>query len=106
MSKGAVIVVVGVGVAIVLFGGVAMAATSSKPVIRPDLAPPPPPPAPPTLGQRLVQEGYTETKKAYETLTGTPLSTKTVVADVATGGLYSNSKIAINYGKKIWNSIF
>lgn len=106
MSKGGVLLAVGVGVAVVVVGGVAMAATSSQPITRPNLAPPPPPPPQQTLGQALVGTAFNEGSKVYEGLTGTKLSAKTVAADIATGGIYSNAKAAVNVGKKILGSIF
>jgi hypothetical protein len=110
MSKGGVIVVVGVGVAVVLIGGVALAATSSKPVTMPNLAPPPPPPPLPSLGSAIVNGAgslYDEANKnpIFRTYTGGQ-SFKDTVKDWAINPYYSTAKGAKNLGKKIIGSIF
>jgi hypothetical protein len=105
MSKGAVIAAVVVG-GVVILGGATLAMAAPKPVILPDLGPPPPAPPRDSLGQAIVKEGFAEASKAYEGLTGSKLTPKTVALDVATGGIYSNAKVVTNAAKKVWNSIF
>lgn len=109
MSKGGVIVLVGVGAAVILIGGVALASTS-KPVTRPLTAPPPPPPPVSSLGSFIVNEGgnlYDEANKnpIFNTYTGGS-SFKTYVKDYAINPYLPLAKAGYKGVKKIFGSIF
>ena len=108
MTKGAVVTAVVVG-GVVILGGAAIAmAYTSKPVVRPFVAPPPPPPPPQTIGgliataggQLLDQLGHNDIVKTY---TGGESAGSYIVKNVATGGLYGTAEGAKNVAKKVWS---
>lgn len=108
MSKGGVILVVGVGAAVVLIGGIAMAATG--PATVPILAPPPPPPAPPSLGTALVQGSvdlYNQANKnEWVNAYTNGQSAGGFAKDYLINPYYSLGKGAYGVGKKLLGKIF
>jgi len=103
MAKGAVIVLVGVGVAAAI-GVAAYALSPSSAALRPVLPGPPPPP-PPSLNQTIYQVGSDATKiglSIYEKATGSAPTGKDVALTVATGGAYIPIKSAVNWVGKLF----
>jgi hypothetical protein len=104
MSKGAVLVAVGVG-AVILIGGVAYAfAADSKP-IPPPLVPAAPPPPPPSLNGTIYAAGAAAANqgvKAYEAAVGHKLTAKDIIYNVGTGGLYGNYQAVTHFIGKLF----